>query len=90
MEGIRIDADAFYTVHTTALELGISKDAIKCGIREGALATVKRGHQRFITGQSIILWLKPSTNQADDYSSQAFAQVRHELNAIDARAGHAS
>ncbi len=63
MDAIRIDATAFYLVHTIASELGVSKDAIQRAIREGKLATVKRGRQRFITGQSIIDWLKPEADR---------------------------
>ena len=66
MDAIRIDASAFYTVHTAALELGISKDSIQRAIRENKLPTVKRGRQRFIVGQSLIDWLKPESEVGND------------------------
>lgn len=59
MDAIRIDASAFYTVHAIARELGVSKVAIHREIRDGKLAAVKRGRQRFVAGQSVIDWLGP-------------------------------
>lgn len=61
MKVIQIDANAFYTVHTAALEIGISKDSIQRAIRERKLPTVKRGRQRSILGQYLIDWLKPES-----------------------------